>query len=83
MNLKPIAANQTEVIRADGSRIFFSYRTPVAAYIADGCYDIFPTGSGFIRTEKKWSVTTSRHINKWLDGMKAETRPQSFFDSLV
>ena len=32
MRLTPIAANQTEIETAD-ARIFFSYSTPVAAYI--------------------------------------------------
>ncbi len=74
MNLKPIASNMTEV-NINGATILFSYQTPVACYL-----DKF---QGWYRTEKKWSVTTSRHINKWLDGVKAEVRPQSFFDTLV
>ena len=55
MQLTPIASNMTEVETKD-ARILFSYRTPVAAYIF---------GEGFVKTEKYWSVTTSRHINKW------------------
>ena len=62
MNLTPIAANQTE-IETDNARVFFSYKTPVAAYIF---------GRGFVRTKKFWSVTTSRHINKWI-GVDAKT----------
>ena len=58
MQLTPIAANQTE-IETDTARIFFSYKTPVAAYVF---------GKGYVRTEQFWSVTTSRHINKWLRG---------------
>ena len=57
MNLTPIAANQTELSFTNGARVFFSYKTPVAAYC--------PL-RGYIRTAKFWSVTTSRHINKWL-----------------
>ena len=56
MRLTPIAANQTEIETAD-ARIFFSYSTPVAAYIF---------GEGFVRSEEFFSVTTSRHINKWI-----------------
>ena len=56
MNLTPVFSNGTEVETAD-ARIFFSYRTPVAAYIF---------GRGYVRTEQFFSVTTSRHINKWL-----------------
>ena len=57
MKLTPIAANQTELELTNGTQVFFSYKTPVAAYC--------PL-RGYIRTAKYWSVTTSRHINKWL-----------------
>ena len=60
MKLTPIAANQTEVSYNNGTQVFFSYRTPVAAYVPS---------QGYIRTAKKWSVTTSRHINMWLGGI--------------
>ena len=59
MKLTPIAANQTEVSFTNGTQVFFSYKTPVAAYLPE---------KGYVKTEKFWSVTTSRHINKWLDG---------------
>ena len=72
MNVKPVGPNQTELSTEKGI-IFFSYRTPVAACI-DGRY---------YRTEVKWSVTTSRHINQWLGGVKAEVKPQAFFDGLL
>ena len=64
MKLNPIAANQNEVVLNNGDTIFFSYKTPVAAYC--------PL-RGYIRTEKFWSVTTSRHINKWLKGITEVT----------
>ena len=77
MKLFPIATNQTEVETAD-ARIFFSYRTPVAAYIF---------GRGFVRTENFYSTTTSRHINKWI-GVDSKTDttekvPQDFLNSLA
>jgi len=39
---------------------------------------------GFVRTEKWWSVTTSRHINKWLpeNGTVKEV-PQTYLDNFV
>ena len=58
MQLTPIASNMTEIETSE-ARILFSYRTPVAAYIF---------GEGFVKTDQFWSVTTSRHINKWLKG---------------
>ena len=74
MKIRPIASNMTEV-ETDKATILFSYKTPVACCMNDG--------TGFYKTSHKWSVTTSRHINKWLAGAKAIEREQSFFDSLV
>ena len=76
MQLTPIASNMTEIETSE-ARILFSYRTPVAAYVF---------GEGFVRTEKWWSVTTSRHINKWLDlryGETAKEVSQTYLDNLV
>ena len=74
MQLSPLASNMTEV-ETDLGRVLFSYRTPVAAYVY---------GEGFVRTEKWWSVTTSRHINKWLpeNGTVKEVE-QTYLDNLV
>jgi len=63
MKLRVIGPNQTEVEINDKVTVFFSYETPVAAWIR-------PTGAlnrPFIRTTKRWSSTTTRHINKWLN----------------
>jgi hypothetical protein len=84
MNLNPIRANMTELHVNDELTVLFSYKTPVAAWVS---------GIGYLRTDKKWSNTTSRHINQWLgdsyvsgrginDG-SAQFRPQEFFDGLV
>ena len=74
MQLTPIASNMTEVETSE-ARILFSYRTPVAAYVF---------GEGFVRTEKWWSVTTSRHINKWIGkDVTTEEVSQTYLDNLV
>mgnify|MGYP001311696988 FL=1 len=73
MQLTPIASNMTE-IETDSARVLFSYRTPVAAYVF---------GEGFVRTENWYSVTTSRHINKWLDGSTAKEVSQTYLNNLV
>lgn len=73
MKLNPIASNMTELTLLDGTKVLFSYKTPVAAQV-NGTY---------VRTAKKWSMTTSKHINKWLDGVKAEEAEQPFFDTLI
>ena len=74
MRLRHVGSNMTEV-DAPLATILFSYSTPVAACMHDG--------SGFVRTDKKWSVTTTRHINKWLAGAKARTVPQAALDNLA
>ncbi|TVM02977.1 MAG: hypothetical protein CV087_07460 [Candidatus Brocadia sp. WS118] len=73
MRVKGIGSNQTEITKSNGDSILVSYSTPVAANV----------GGKFYRTEKKWSKTTSKHINAWLYGAKAEEKPQSFFDNLL
>ena len=73
MQLTPIASNMTEV-ETSKARVLFSYRTPVAAYVF---------GRGYVKTEKWYSVTTTRHINKWLDGGTAEKVAQTYLDKLV
>ena len=84
MQLTPLAPNMTEV-ETDLGRVLFSYRTPVAAYV----YALYPYGKdgfrgGFVRTKKWWSVTTSRHINKWLpeNGTVKEVE-QTYLDNFV
>lgn len=72
MKIKPIAPNQTEVHLRPGLVVLHSYSTPVAA-----CMD-----GAFYRTDKKYSVTTSKHINAWLGGVIADMKPQSWFDEL-
>lgn len=70
LNISPIGANQTE-ISFNGAKVLFSYKTPVACWI----------NGQFYKTNKKWSVTTSKHINKWTH--LALEKEQSFFDDLV
>ena len=82
MQLTPIASNMTEV-ETSKARVLFSYRTPVAAYVF---------GRGYVKTEKWYSVTTTRHINKWIGmdmpvsgyiGVTSEEVPQTYLDNLV
>jgi hypothetical protein len=73
MQLTPIASNMTEV-ETDSARVLFSYRTPVAAYVY---------GVGYVKTDKWWSVTTSRHINKWIGNCTTREVSQTYLDNLV
>lgn len=81
MNLTPIKANMTE-LELDGLKVLFSYRTPVAALVREETAE--GTNWHQYRTEKKWSNTTTRHINTWNPlGGAYGLRPQEFFDSLI
>jgi len=73
MQLTPIAANQTSVSFNDGTEVFFSYKTPVAAYLPE---------KGYVKTEKFYSVTTSRHINKYLPTKDVPTVSEEFLVQL-
>ena len=73
MQLRQIASNMTQVDLNNGYQDLFSYQTPVACL----------SDNGYYRTATKWSSTTTRHINKWLDGVLAKEQPQQFFDELA
>ena len=77
MRLRNVGSNMTEITTEKG-QILFSYETPVAALLADA-----DNGDTVVKTSCKWSKTTSRHINQWLNGTHAELRPQSFFNDMV
>ena len=58
MKLQSFAKNRTLLIFNNGiTEIFFSYETPVAGY---------SNKLGFVKTNKWYSSTTTRHINKYL-----------------
>ncbi len=74
MQVQPIGSNMTELTLKNGTSILFSYKTPVAGWDDKGSF----------RTDKKFSVTTSKHINKYLGGKDiGRTVSQSFINDLV
>ena len=73
MKLNNLGNNQAELSINSVGTVLFSYNTPVAVR----------TPEGIFKTSKKWSNTTSKHINTWLDGAEAEQKPQEFFDNLI
>jgi hypothetical protein len=73
MKVKQIASNMTELTLDNGIRVLFSYSTPVACEL----------NSGYYKTAKKWSKTTSRHINLWLNGNNAIEADQGLFNDIV
>ena len=54
MRLNPVGKNQTEIEKANGVIVFYSYRTPVVVFVPN---------QGVLVTTQKYSSTTSRHIN--------------------
>lgn len=83
MKLNPIKANMTELTLGSGVRILFSYETPVACMYIVGDTQVIE------QTEKKWSATTTRHINKWIvqidsyDKRRFSKMSQEYFDNLI
>ena len=73
MQVQSLGANQTQVDLADGTSVLFSYKTPVAALVP---------GKGWIRTSTRYSVTTTKHINKWIQSPATEV-DQWDIDQLV
>ena len=73
MNIKKVGSNMTELKLENGTTVLFSYESPVAAGTIDGWF----------KTEQHYSQTTSKHITKWLEGIKPQVKPQSFFNNLV
>ena len=73
MKVQSLGANKTQVDLADGTSVFFSYKTPVAALVP---------GKGWIRTSTRYSVTTTKHINQWIEAPATEV-DQWTIDQLV
>jgi hypothetical protein len=74
MSISPIGSNQTELSLPDGSRVLFSYKTPVAAYVI---------GRGYIRTEERFGPTTSKHINNWMGKGVGKEVPQGEIEEIA
>tara|TARA_B100000902_G_scaffold144976_1_gene142262 strand:+ start:209 stop:436 length:228 start_codon:yes stop_codon:yes gene_type:complete len=74
MKLNQQGSNMTEIVTNAGKRILFSYETPVAGWSEQGAF----------RTDEKFSVTTSKHINKYLGGKDVgKVVPQAWIEGLV
>lgn len=74
MELKRIkGTNATQIRMSNGVTVLYSYSTPVALCI----------GHTYYRTNKRWSVTTSKHINKWLDGVNAISVDQAALETII
>ena len=79
MRIKSLGSNKTEVELKD-LKILVSYSTPVSC--------IRYNGKGVLKTSKFFSITTSKHINQWLEsnGYNPKLVPlmdQKYFDNLL
>ena len=74
MKLHSFATNRTLLSFADGTEVFFSYSTPVAGY---------KPNVGHVKTNRWYSSTTTRHINKYLDGNFALNVEQDTINNLI
>ena len=73
MKLQVLGANRTRVTLADGTAVYFSYSTAVAACFPD---------STWARTDVNHSKTTAKHIGQFGCPKDAPRKPQAFFDNL-
>ncbi len=76
MKVNQVGSNQTEIERAGGVVVLFSYRTPVA---------VFVPGRGALCSSEYYSRTTGRHVNvavaRW--GCERVKVAQAEIDSLA
>jgi len=63
-----MSQNRTFVQLDQGREVLISYRTPVAAFIP---------GVGYVKTSRKYSKTTSRHVNQYAINA-VEVSPREF-----
>ena len=75
MKLQSIAHNRTLLIFNNGiTEVFFSYETPVAGY---------SNKLGYVKTKSWYSSTTTRHVNKYIDGKPHKEVEQSVINDLL
>ena len=74
MKLQSFAVNRSLLIFDDGTEIYFSYETPVAGY---------SNKLGYVKTDQWYSSTTTRHINKYIDGKAHTVVSQSVINDLL
>ena len=74
MKLNPIKSNMNEMILNKNITVLFSYKTPVAGWDEKGAF----------RTDKKYSKTTTKHINEYLGGKDiGRVVSQEYIESLT
>ena len=73
MKLRKLGTNHSELILTGCVRVLLSHEKPVASLEHGKLY----------KTAEKQATTTNRHIDTWLNGAIAETKPQNHFNTLL
>ena len=73
MKIIKYGSNHVVIELTKDLEVLFSYSTLVAGINKEG----------YFKTTTKWSVTTSRHINQYLEGVKAREVPQAYLDNML
>ena len=74
MKVVQLGSNQTVLILPNGDEVLFSYEVPVAG---------FSIKEGYWKHQTKFSRTTSKHINTWLNGKDAILKSSDEIDELM
>jgi len=83
ISVGPAEARQRDMYPFERISILFSYETPVAALVPDSATSLIGR-RGWLRTDRKYSKTTTKHINSWLGNkLYVKTVPQSDIDTLL
>lgn len=75
MTISTKRINQTAAtVRTNGdTEVLVSYYTPVAAFVP---------GRGYLQTDRRYSVTTTKHVNRWIGGTSTVV-PQAEIDRIA
>lgn len=68
-----MSSNVSIVSLSDGRQVCLSYGVPVAAFVP---------GRGYVKTDRRYSVTTSRHANQFA-GVRVVVVPHAEFAELI
>lgn len=72
--MRTSSANVAIVDLSDGRRVCLSYGVPVAAFVP---------GIGYVKTDRRYSVTTSRHANQFIGQHTSTVATDDQFRTLI
>ena len=74
MKIVNLGSNQTVLVLPNGDEVLFSYEVPVAG---------FSIKAGYWKHQTKFSRTTNKHVNSWLNGKDAVEKSSDEIDELM